>query len=126
GAFADDRTDILGCYRSCVDDDVDFPLSAFTSRNSAASQAVGYGKTLMLWHMLRLELGDELFLQGLRELYAQRRFTRTSFDDIAFLFSEIASRDLRPFFRQWVQRSRAPVLSASVDGQDDRGALLTL
>lgn len=47
-----------------VAEETDFPLNEFTTRNSAASQAVGYGKTLMLWHMLRVELGDELFLEG--------------------------------------------------------------
>jgi len=126
GAGAEYRKDMLGRYRSFVDDAADLPLSAFTSRNSAASQAVGYGKTLMLWHMLRLELGDELFLQGLRELYAQRRFTRTSFDDIATLFSGVAGRDLQPFFDQWVERPGAPVLSVDVSRQDNGAARITL
>lgn len=126
GAGAEYRKDMLGRYRSFVDDAADFPLSDFTSRNSAASQAVGYGKTLMLWHMLRLELGDELFLQGLRELYAQRRFTRTSFDDIATLFSGVADRDLQPFFDQWVERPGAPVLSVEVSRQDNGAARITL
>src|SRR5690606_38351433 len=126
GAGAEYRKDMLGRYRSFVDDAADFPLSAFTSRNSAASQAVGYGKTLMLWHMLRLELGDEMFLQGLRELYAQHRFTRTSFDDIARLFSRIAGRDLQPFFEQWVERPGAPVLSVAVSEQDNGAARITV
>src|SRR5690606_18628105 len=126
GAGAEYRKDMLGRYRSFVNDAADFPLSRFTSRNSAASQAVGYGKTLMLWHMLRLELGDTLFLQGLQTLYAQHRFTRTSFDDIAVLFSDIAGRDLQPFFDQWVERTGAPVLSVDVSEKDNGAAGITI
>ncbi len=115
GAGSEYRKEMLARYKNYVAADADFPLADFTSRNSAASQAVGYGKSLMLWHMLRIELGDELFLDGLRQLYAQYQFRRASFDDIAALFSELSGRDLQPFFQQWVQRVGAPELSLSVD-----------
>ena len=99
-AGAEYRKDMLGRYRSFVTDAADFPLSQFTSRNSAASQAIGYGKTLMVWHMLRVELGDELFLQGLRDLYSERRFQRTSFADIEALLAELSvPRTFAPFGR---------------------------
>lgn len=42
------RKDMLARYKNYVTDGSDFALSSFTSRNSAATQAVGYGKTLML------------------------------------------------------------------------------
>ncbi|MGI9250881.1 MAG: M20/M25/M40 family metallo-hydrolase [Pseudohongiellaceae bacterium] len=109
------RKDVLTRYRNYVADDTDFPLSEFTSRNSAATQAVGYGKTLMLWHMLRLELGDELFLEGLRKLYTDYRFKRTSWADIEQLFSDLSGDNLAPFFAQWVTRTGAPELSVRVD-----------
>ncbi len=125
-AGAEYRKDMLGRYRSFVTDAADFPLSQFTSRNSAASQAIGYGKTLMLWHMLRVELGDELFLQGLRDLYSERRFQRTSFADIEALFSRISGKDLRAFFQQWVERPGAPELALSVSGAADGSAQIEL
>ncbi len=109
------RKDTLARYRNYAAEDTDFPLSDFTTRNSAATQAVGYGKTLMLWHMLRLELGDELFLEGLRRLYAGYRFQRAGFAEIAALFSEVAGMDLSPFFTQWVERTGAPEIAVSVD-----------
>lgn len=108
------RKDMLGRYRSFVTDAADFPLSRFTSRNSAASQAIGYGKTLMLWHMLRLELGDALFIESLQDLYTERRFQRTSFADIEAIFSRNSGRDLSGFFAQWVERTGAPELALSV------------
>lgn len=109
------RKDMLARYKNYVADDADFPLRDFTSRNSAATQAVGYGKTLMVWHMLRMELGDELFLEGLRRFYSDYLHQRAGWDEIEALFSELSGTDLAPFFDQWVQRTGAPELSISVD-----------
>jgi hypothetical protein len=109
------RKDMLARYKNYVAEDSDFPLTEFTSRNSAATQAVGYGKTLMLWHMLRVELGDELFLQGLRRFYNDYLYQRASWDDIEAIFSDISGSDLSAFFSQWTERSGAPELSVTVD-----------
>tara|TARA_S200000501_G_scaffold27829_1_gene23805 strand:- start:620 stop:3316 length:2697 start_codon:yes stop_codon:yes gene_type:complete len=109
------RKEMLARYKNYVADGDDFPLSQFTSRNSAVTQAVGYGKTLMLWHMLRIELGDELFIAGLQQFYDQFKFKRASFSDIEGLFSELSGRDLAPFFDQWVHRIGAPELSVRVE-----------
>ena len=124
GRGAEYRKEMLARYKNYVSDGTDFPLSEFTSRNSAASQAVGYGKTLMLWHMLRVELGDELFLSGLREFFDDYKFSRASFDDIAAHFSRIAQRDLEPFFAQWVTRRGAPELALSVGEENGDKARL--
>lgn len=109
------RKEMLARYKNYVAEGADFPLSRFTSRNSAASQAVGYGKTLMLWHMLRIQLGDELFLTGLRQFYDDFKFQRATFDDIALHFSALSGVDLSAFFSQWVDRVGAPELSISVE-----------
>lgn len=119
------RKEMLARYKNYVSDAADFPLAEFTSRNSAASQAVGYGKTLMLWHMLRVELGDELFLGGLKQFYRDFKFTRASFADIAAHFSAVAERDLQPFFTQWVARKGAPELAVSVlEERGDKARLM--
>jgi hypothetical protein len=47
GAGEDYRRDTLQKYRSYVREGRDFPLTEFRSRHSAATEAVGYGKTLM-------------------------------------------------------------------------------
>ena len=115
GAGSEYRKEMLARYKNYAADGADFPLSEFTSRNSAASQAVGYGKTLMLWHMLRVQLGDELFIQGLRSFYQDYKFKRASFSDIARHYSELTGVDLTAFFEQWVNRTGAPELSISVE-----------
>ena len=109
------RKEMLARYKNYVAAGTDFPLAEFTSRNSAATQAVGYGKTLMLWHMLRIELGDDLFLEGLRQLYRDYKFKRASFTDIANLYSELSGLDMTLFFEQWVNRTGAPELSITVE-----------
>jgi aminopeptidase N len=109
------RKDNLARYKNYVAEAADFPLSEFTSRNSAATQAVGYGKSMMLWHMLRLELGDELFLQGLRQFYNDYKFQHAGFKDIAAVFSTLSGRDLQPMFDQWVNRTGAPAFDIEVE-----------
>ncbi|MBL4819616.1 MAG: M20/M25/M40 family metallo-hydrolase [Gammaproteobacteria bacterium] len=116
------RKDNLIRYKNYVANDTDFPLSQFTSRNSAASQAVGYGKTMMLWHMLRQEVGDELFIEGLRQLYSNYKFQQIGFAEIARLFSELTQQDLQPFFDQWVNRTGAPQIEMSVEEASDNQA----
>ena len=53
-------------YLSYVNDSNEFPIKDFTFRDSMASQAIGYGKLLMVFHMLRIELAESQFLNGLR------------------------------------------------------------
>ena len=88
----------------------DFPLADFGSRQSAASEAVGYGKSLMLFHMLRRALGNEAFLAGLGRFDQDNRFSRAGFADIAHALSEEVGGDWQPFVDQWVQRTGAPSL----------------
>src|SRR5699024_10740182 len=47
------RRETLQKYTDYVRGGRDFPLTEFRGRHSAATEAVGYGKTLMLFHMLR-------------------------------------------------------------------------
>ncbi len=90
----------------------DFPLREFRSRDSSASEAVGYGKAMMLYHMLRISLGDEKFKAGLRDFYKNNKFKLASFEDLKISFEKQTGRTrLDNFFKQWVDRSGAPELS---------------
>jgi len=107
------RRSILQKYTDYVRRQQDFPLTAFRSRHSAVTEAVGYGKTLMLFHMLRRELGDARFNQGLRSLYRENLFKVAGFTTVERTFSAAAGRPLADIFAQWVQRSGAPQLRVS-------------
>jgi len=113
GQGVDYRRTTLQKYTDYVRQQQDFPLTAFRSRHSAVTEAVGYGKTLMLFHMLRRELGDENFIRGLRTLYRKNRFMVTDFKAVESAFSGFARQPLDTFFAQWVQRRGAPQLRIS-------------
>lgn len=110
GRGGDHRRNVLQKYTDFVNEERDFALTEFRSRHSSASEAVGYGKTMMLFHMLRRHMGDEQFVRALRHYYKNNQFRIASFDDVQKAFSQVSDEDMQPFFRQWVQRPGAPKL----------------
>ena len=104
------RRDTLKKYRDFVKEDRDFPLTEFRSRHSAATEAIGYGKTLMGFHMLRLQVGDELFIQALARFYRNNRGRQATFDDIRTELEQVSDQELGTFFEQWVEWTGAPDL----------------
>ena len=100
-------------YENYVNEMNDFPLAEFKGRDNMASQAVGYGKTLMVLHMLRLEVGDTLFLQALRDFYKQNQFHYAGFKELRISFERTSKRDLKKFFNQWTLRKGGPQLRLS-------------
>ncbi|MEE8307719.1 MAG: M20/M25/M40 family metallo-hydrolase [Gammaproteobacteria bacterium] len=113
GAGAEFRRNTLQRFRNFVREDRDFPLQEFRSRHSAVTEAVGYGKTLMGFHMLRRQLGDAAFIAGLRRFYADGRGTKASFADLRRAMELISERDLETFFRVWTEETGAPLLTVS-------------
>lgn len=105
----DHRRDTLQKYTDFVGANKDFPLTKFVSRHDAVTEAVGYGKTMMLFHMLRRTMGDEKFILALRKFYKRYAFKVASFDDIAKVFSEF-NKDTKLMFKQWVENAGAPTL----------------
>ncbi len=116
------RGQMLRNYADLVDAAGDFPLSRFESRYDPASRTVGYDKGAMVFHMLRLAVGDEAFWQSLRDVFRERLFEAVSWDDLRLAFEARSGRDLDLFFRQWVHRGGAPrlglqeVTAAFLDG----------
>ncbi len=123
GQGAMHRRDLLVRYRDHVDADHDFAIRTFTGRRSPASEAVGYGKTTMMFHMLRRRLGDEAFKQGLRTLARDRMFQRTTFADVQRAFERASSQKLDRFFTDWADTVGAPAIgwSGVQAARDPRG-----
>jgi len=113
GQGDDYRRSTLQKYTDYVNASNDFPLAQSTSRHSASSEAVGYGKCLMMWDMLRIDIGDEQFVKGFQKFYRENKFKRASFEDIRKVFESVTGRDLTSFFEQWVKRTGAPELAVS-------------
>jgi len=102
----------------------DFPLAEFRSRHSAATEAVGYGKSLMLFHMLRREIGDDAFRDAMADFYRKNRGRRAGFGDIRASVGSVTGEDHSAFFTRWVERAGAPSLAlrdVTVAGPDAEG-----
>ncbi len=110
GAGAEYRLTTLQKYADYVFSSRDFPLTEFTSRHSASTEAVGYGKALMFFHMLRLELGDEAFIAAVRDFYRTYTFRLAGFDELEKSFESASGKNLKIEFEQWVTRAGAPEL----------------
>ncbi len=104
------RERLMRNFSSLISQDKDFPLKEFTRRDSRESQAIGYGKGAMVFHMLRLQVGEQEFWEGLRRMVREYMFDSAGWSDFEGVFSEVADDHLQPFFEQWVQRPGAPFL----------------
>ncbi len=85
-------------------------LAAFHSRTHGAEAAVGYGKAAMVFFMLRDAIGEDAFGRGVRLFWERHRFRIASWDDLRAAFEQAASRPLKTFFDQWVQRAGGPTV----------------
>jgi hypothetical protein len=108
--------------------DRDVPVTAFAGKRHDAGQVVGYGKVAFIFHMLRQEVGDAAFVEGLRRFWREQRFHIAGWADLLQAFETASERDLGWFFGQWSERAGAPRLSldevrASEDGDSYRVTL---
>jgi hypothetical protein len=106
----DYRKQILISFASYVTPEKDFPLRSFTGREDRASSAIGYGKSAMVFHMLRRIVGEEIFFSSLRKFVEKNRFKVASWADIRDVFESGYDKDLEWFFKQWVDESGLPEL----------------
>lgn len=119
GRGAEYRRDTLKSYADHVREGKDFPVAAFRGRHGSASQAIGYGKTAMIFHMTRRMLGDEAFKRGLRHFYADNRFQVAGWPEVRAAFERAGGRDLGAFFDAWVRRTGAPRLAIDTLAVDE-------
>ena len=116
------RRNALLRYTNYVSAGKDFPLKDFQGRHDEATQAVGYDKALMVFHMLRMQMGDKNFLTALRNFYHEQRFHLASWDDLRHAFEVVSGQSLHSDFDQWLNRRGAPALqlhAARAEHKDD-------
>jgi hypothetical protein len=121
GTASEYRRTALQKYADYVTEHKDFPLTEFRARHSPATEAVGYGKAMMFFHMLRRRLGDEAFVNALRSFYRENQSRPATFDDLRVAFSAVAGEDLKNEFDQWIGQKGAPALSLNSAQAQVRG-----
>lgn len=105
------RRKALEQYANFAAEGRDFPLSRFRSRHSDASQAVGYSKSLMLFHMLRQQTGEAAFQQNIKQLWQRYQFKAASYPEVIQMLYEGDRSAYEAFVSQWLHRTGAPKLS---------------
>lgn len=116
------RQSTLQKYRDFVKEGRDFPLTEFRSRHSAATEAVGYGRTMMGFHMLRHEIGDDNFRKLVQRFYREYRGKRASFRDVQKIAEAVSGKDLKRFFDDWITRPGAATLAVASPSVHQTGA----
>lgn len=111
GKGAEYRRNSLQKYADYVADTSDFPLTEFAGHHGEVSQAIGYSKALMMFHMLRRKLGDAEFVDGLRRFYQDNKFRFAGYEDLRQAFEQENEDPLADFFNQWTTRTGAPELA---------------
>jgi len=107
------RRTTLQNYSDYVSKKKDIPLVDFRARYDASSSAIGYGKSMMFFHMLRNKIGDRLFVEALQHFYKHKKFKLASFGDIRKSFEYTTGKNLESFFNQWINLSGAPEIRVS-------------
>ncbi|MGV6808578.1 MAG: M1 family aminopeptidase [bacterium] len=105
------RRNALHKYSSFTQKNNDFPIKDFRSRHSAATQAVGYSKLLMVLHVLRQQLGDPIFFAALKNFYQTYQFKYADTKTLIQSLTQSASLDpafSEKFFQQWIMQKGAP------------------
>ncbi|MBU1071728.1 M1 family peptidase, partial [bacterium] len=105
------RRNLLKDYVAYVRDGRDMPLSEFRERHSGATRAIGYGKSMMVFHMVDRLIGRAAFLDALREVWSSHMFAPAAWSDFMDACGRHGDRDLTAFAGQWLAREGAPLLS---------------
>ncbi len=72
-----------------------------------------YEKAAWFLHMLRRELGDELFWECLREFYLRFEYGNALTENFQEIAESLSGKDLNGFFKQWLYMAGHPVLAFS-------------
>jgi aminopeptidase N len=72
--------------------------------------ANSYQKGAWALHMLRDQLGADVFMKGVRAYYKRYAGGNASTDDLRSVLEEVSGKDLKAFFNQWLYTPGQPVL----------------
>lgn len=75
--------------------------------------AHSYNKGGLVLHMLRQELGEEAFFEGMNAFLKSKALNSAEIDDLRLVYEEVSGRDLGFFFDQWFKSAGHPILNIS-------------
>jgi hypothetical protein len=104
------RQRMMSAYQNNVADRAASPLSGFASSSDRVSRIIGYGKSALVFHMLRRQVGDERFFAAMRQFVARNLFRVAGWTEVRQSFEHVAATNLGWFFDQWVDGMATPEL----------------
>jgi aminopeptidase N len=86
-----------------------------------------YGKGASILHMLRMKLGTDRFLAGVRAYIDQRKFDTAETYDFRRALEQTSGESLEQFFHQWCDRPGTPSITVtSAWSRQDKSLTLTV
>ena len=85
--------------------------------------AFSYQKGSWVLHMLRYEVGEEAFWNGLSAFYERYRDGNADTEDFREVMEDVSGRDLSTFFRQWTREAGLPRYEGHWQYSEDTGRL---
>jgi len=79
-----------------------------TENLSKLLNANNYQKGAWVLHMLRTQLGDKAFFQGVRNYYRRHKNSTASSDDLRIALERASRSSLRAFFQRWIYGAGHP------------------
>ena len=104
------RKQTLIDYETYVNPENEIPLRNFRSGIDFGSRAIGYGKGMMVFHMLKNMVGEEAFFRSIRKFIKDNRFRKASWNDMRTAFESESGERLDLFFGQWLNEKGYPPL----------------
>lgn len=118
-------TYVESLWRETRDDDVDIETTTATLERDAPVEtrplgevnsvgdlldAATYERGALLFHALRLEVGDEAFASIVRDFVQDNLHRRVGVEDLVAVAERVSGRDLDDFFVAWVDEAAVPAL----------------
>jgi aminopeptidase N len=85
------------------------------SNPDAMFDARAYPKGAFVLHMLRQQLGDDTFWNGIQTYGADNKFRSVETADFRKAMEQVSGRDLERFFYDWTERPGHPVLEVTTE-----------
>ena len=114
-------------YFSLVDQQLDHPLSSLgrSGLSGALTHSLADSKGMWVYHMLRQRVGDEIFFGTLRSLITTFSGKALGLEELRQAFVDAApDHELEAFFAQWLDRTGAVDLEASISNSGDSSELV--
>ncbi len=100
-------------YSTRVKADRDYPLRKFAGKREDFENDIGYGKSAMVFHLIRRLIGDDTFFIILREMLQQKGGTVVRWQDFLSAYEAEIGASLDPIIHPWLNLPGLPSFSIS-------------